>query len=114
MPDDRHPREGEVADARDTQRARQRLVQQVRASLRAADVYARVLSDRFELACTTDPHLLDGVPADLLPHLIAASDAFQDGARHALWHIEPELARNARVIADLARESAGVSSAESR
>lgn len=85
----------------------QRLVHEARASLRAAVVYASALSDRFELACTSQPALLDGIPADQVLHLAAVSEAFQDGARHTLWFIEPELARSAQVIAGLARSGAG-------
>jgi hypothetical protein len=69
--------------------------------------YAISLSDRVELACTSEPELLDGIPAELLLQMAAVSEAFQDGARHTLWFIEPELARSAQVIAGLARHGAG-------
>ncbi len=84
-----------------------RLVHEARVSLRATVVYASALSDRFELASAVDPGLLDGVPAEHLVHLAAVSEAFQDGARHTLWFIEPELARSAQVVAGLARDGAG-------
>lgn len=84
-----------------------RLVHEARASLRATVVYACALSDRFELARASDPTLLDGIPPDFLLHLAAVSEAFQDGARHTLWFIEPELARSAQVVAGLARDGAG-------
>jgi hypothetical protein len=83
-----------------------RLVHEARVSLRATGVYASALSDRFELACASEPTLLDGIPPDLLLHLAAVSEAFQDGARHTLWFIEPELARSAQVVASLARDGA--------
>lgn len=82
------------------------LVHEVRASLRATVVYASALSDRVELACRSQPELLDGIPAELLLHLVAVSEAFRDGARHTLWFIEPELARSAQVIAGLACQGA--------
>lgn len=82
----------------------ERLVNDARASLRATDVYARALTDRLELVHATDPCLLDGVPADVLLHLKAVSDAFQDAACHTLWFVEPELARSAQVVAGLARD----------
>ncbi|HMJ02147.1 MAG TPA: hypothetical protein VK506_04345 [Conexibacter sp.] len=97
-------RPSDGADATTRRDARQRLVREARKSLRASDVYARALGERLELACGTDPHQLSGIPADVLVHLIAVSDAFQDGACHALWLVEPELARNARVLAGLARD----------
>jgi hypothetical protein len=84
-----------------------RLIHEVRESLRATTVYAGALSDRFELACAMDPTQLDNIPADLLVHLEAVSEAFQDGASHALWYIEPELARCTRTVAALARAGAG-------
>lgn len=75
--------------------------------MRATAVYASALSDRFELACALDPAQLDNIPADLLLHLEAVSEAFQDGASHTLWYIEPELARSTRTLAALARAGAG-------
>lgn len=84
-----------------------RLIHAARSSLRAAVVYASALSDRFEVACASEPNQLDSIPADLLLHLEAVSDAFQDGARRTLWFIEPELAQKAQAIAGLAREGAG-------
>jgi len=75
--------------------------------VRATAVYACALSDRIELACTLDPALLDGIPADLLLHLEAVSEAFQDGASHTLWYVEPEIARSTRTLAALARAGAG-------
>ena len=89
-----------------------RLVHEARTSLRATVVYASALSDRFELACASEPTLLDGIPPDLLLHLAAVSGAFQDGARHTLWFIEPELARSAQVVAGLARDGAGAPPAD--
>jgi hypothetical protein len=96
----------------DASRPPTRLVHEARASLRATVVYASALSDRFELACASEPTLLDGIPPDLLLHLSAVSEAFQDGARHTLWFIEPELARSAQVVAGLARDGAGAPPAD--
>jgi len=89
-----------------------RLVHEARASLRETVVYASALSDRFELACASEPRLLDAIPPDLLLHLAAVSEAFQDGARHTLWFIEPELARTAQLVAGLARDGAGAPPAD--
>jgi hypothetical protein len=102
------PEEQTRASARDDpSRPPTRLVHEARVSLRATVAYASALSDRFELACAAEPSLLDGIPSDLLLHLSAVAEAFQDGARQTLWFIEPELARSAQVIAGLARDGAG-------
>jgi hypothetical protein len=107
MPD-KQTRSADRTDASsDPRRPSSRLIHEVRESLRATAVYAGALSDRFELACALDPAQLDGIPADLLVHLEAVSEAFQDGASHALWYIEPELARCTRTVAALARAGAG-------
>lgn len=102
-----HDGAGEADDALTT-----RLLHEVHRTLRAADVYADVLRDRFELAGATDVQLLDGIPAGLLVHLAAVSNAFIEGALHTLWYIEPALARNAQVVAGLARDGAGAPSDE--
>jgi hypothetical protein len=60
------------------------IVDALRASLRATGVYVRLLIDRIELACTTDLLRLDGVPADALAQLTAASEALQGRADCAL------------------------------
>lgn len=112
MGDELTPHEHRSAARGDASAPPARLVHEARASLRATVVYASALSDRFELACASEPELLDGIPADFLLHLRAVSEAFQDGARHTLWFIEPELARSARVIAGLARDGAGEPPAE--
>jgi hypothetical protein len=83
------------------------IVHDVRASLRATDVYVRFLIDRLELALTSDLVHLDGVPDDALVRLLAASDAFRDGAGSTLAHISPDLAQSARTIASLAEQGAG-------
>jgi len=87
--------------------SRDRLVCEARQTLRATGVFAELLGDRIELACATGAAELERVPSESLARLIAVSDAFQDGACHTLWHVEPELARNARVVAGLAREAVG-------
>jgi hypothetical protein len=109
MPDEPPPRDGAMARG-DVCGPPQKLVREARASLRGTVVYASALSDRFELACTSEPDQLAGIPGDFLLHLIAVSEAFQDGARHTLWFIEPELARSAQVIANLARNGARTAS----
>lgn len=81
------------------------LVGELRASLRATDAYLRVLTERLELACATDPTQLTALHADFLIHVIAASDAFGNAAMHTLRHIEPRLAHRAEAIADLARDA---------
>lgn len=80
------------------------MVRELSASLRAADVYVRLLIDRMELASTTGLLPLDGVPADALAQLTAASEAFQSGADRTLGHLDPGLAQTARAVADLMRE----------
>jgi hypothetical protein len=82
-----------------------RIVFEARQSMSATNVYARALSDRFELVWRTDSARLNNISPDVLLHLIAASDAFQDGAYRTLWLVEPELARSAQTIASLARDS---------
>lgn len=114
MPDDPTPHESCAAARRDGTPPPARLVHEARASLRAAVVWATALSDRFELAHASEPDLLDGIAADFLLHLAAVSAAFQDGARHTLWFIEPELARSAQVVAGLARDGAGDPPADDR
>jgi hypothetical protein len=112
MPDKR-TRSADGTDASgDPRRPPSRLIHEVRESLRATTVYACALSDRFELACAFDPAQLDDVPAELLVHLEAVSEAFQDGASHTLWYIAPELARCTRTVAGLARAGAGDPPAE--
>jgi hypothetical protein len=114
MPDEPTPCEDRSSARGDASEPPARLVHEARASLRATVVYASALSDRFELACTSEPTLLGGIPPDFLLHLAAVSEAFQDGARHTLWFIEPELARSAQVIAALARHGAGKPPVEDR
>lgn len=114
MHDELTPPESQTAARGDTPTPSARLLHEARVGLRAAVVYASALSDRFELAYASEPDLLANIPAQLLLHLAAVSDAFQDGARHTLWFIEPELARSAQVIAGLARDGAGDPPADDR
>jgi hypothetical protein len=81
------------------------IVRQTLASLRAADVYIRLLIDRIELARSSDLVQLDGVPVATLVRLTAASEALQDGADRTLADIAPDLAARTEVVADLARQS---------
>jgi hypothetical protein len=99
---DRSPSSGPVRSRR-TPPAR--IVDDARASLRAADMYVRVLIDRIDLSCTSDLAGLGEVSADDLARLAAASDAFVREADRTLAHLHPDVARNARIVADLARES---------
>ncbi|HKG38109.1 MAG TPA: hypothetical protein VKB25_03900 [Conexibacter sp.] len=110
MPDEPNPHDDRTR--RNVSPPPARLVHEARASLRATVVYADALRDRVELACAFKPEQLDGIPAELLLQLTAVSEAFQEGARHTLWFIEPELARSAQVIAGLARDGAGRPPAE--
>jgi hypothetical protein len=106
MPDEPTCRREETARA-STGASRRQLMHAAHTSLLAAVVYATTLSDRFELATAFDPEQLDGIPPGVLLHLEAVSDAFQEGARHTMFFIEPELARGAQRIAALARDGAG-------
>lgn len=76
-------------------------------TLRATSALAHVLGDRLAYACATDSGELDNIPPEHLVDIIAVSDALQDGACRTLWLIHPELARNGRIIASLARDGAG-------
>lgn len=112
MSDEPPRHKSKAAASSDPFRPPGRLIQAVRASLRATVVYATALSDRFEVACASEPAQLYDIPPDLLLHLAAVSEAFQDGARHTLWWMEPELAGRAQTIATLARDGAGDPQAE--
>lgn len=83
------------------------LIARAQETLRATSALAHVLSDRLAYACALDIGQLDNVSAEHFIQLIAVSDVLQDGACRTLWLIEPELARNGRIIARLARDSAG-------
>jgi hypothetical protein len=72
-------------------------------SMRAAEVYARVISDRFELA-SLDERAGHRVPASLLRQLVEASDLLQHNAGRVLRQIDPNVARRVRAIASMARE----------
>ncbi|HZV75137.1 MAG TPA: hypothetical protein VFF79_15590 [Conexibacter sp.] len=81
----------------------ERIVRELRASLRASDVYAGLVIDRLELAWTR-PDLLRGVPAHVIAQLTAASEAFQTGADRVLAHLDPAFAERAARMAELMRE----------
>ena len=75
------------------------------ASLRATDVYVRLLHDRLELARrTTGQDPLGRLDGPALLHVAAVSDALQRAAEDALAQIEPQLAMRARLVAETARE----------
>ena len=81
------------------------LLRATEASLRATDVYRRLLTDRLELARTTHaPAGLGRLDRTALLRVAAASDAFQCAAEAALAQIEPQLANRARLVAEAARE----------
>jgi hypothetical protein len=84
------------------------VVRTLHASLRATEVYVRILIDRIELARLGDLVQLDGLPTDAIVQLTAFSDALQGGAHRALGHVDLELARKAQAVADMAHASTGV------
>lgn len=84
------------------------VVRKLQASLRATEVYVRILIDRIELARTSDLVRLDGVPTDALVQLTAVSDTLQGGADRTLGHLDPELARKTQGVADMAHASTGI------
>lgn len=82
------------------------VVRNLHASLRATEVYLRVLIDRIELSLTSDLVRLDAVPPDALLRLTTVSDSFHGDADLVLGHLSPEVAWKAQGIADMARASA--------
>jgi hypothetical protein len=82
------------------------VVRRLQASLRATEMYVRIMIDRIELARISDLVRLDGAPTDALVQLTAISDALQSGANRTLGHLDPRLARKMAAVADLARRSA--------
>jgi hypothetical protein len=85
--------------------APEHLLRATEASLRATDVYRRLLNDRLELARTTHaPAELGRLDGAALLRVAAASDALQRAAEDALAQIEPQLANRARLVAGAARE----------
>jgi len=88
--------------------APQYLLRRTEASLRATDVYRRLLNDRLELARTTHaPGGLGRLDGAALLRVAAASDALQCAAEDALAQIEPQLASRARFVAGAARVPGG-------
>lgn len=83
------------------------VVQELRASLRTAEVYTQVLISRIELACASDLVRLDTVPVDAMVRLTLAAEAFQQRADRILKYIDHGLAQAAQINADLARQSVG-------
>jgi hypothetical protein len=92
---------------RPTSTVPEQLLRTTEASLRATDVYLRLLSFRLELArhmgSAAGLGRLDG-PA--LLRIAAASDALQSAADGALAQIDRQAATKARQAAELAREGA--------
>jgi hypothetical protein len=85
--------------------APEHLLRATEASLRATDVYRRLLNDRLALARTTHaPAGLGRIDGAALLHVAAASDALQCAAEDVLAQIEPQLANRARLVAEAARE----------
>jgi hypothetical protein len=85
--------------------APEHLLRTTEASLRATEVYLRLLNDRLELARTTHaPGGLGGLDGAVLLRVAAASDALQCAAEDALAQIERQLANRARFVAEAARE----------
>jgi len=83
------------------------VVRRLLASLRATEVYVRLLVDRIELARTSGLVQLGGVPANVLVQLADASDVLRERADHTLGRLDPQVARTARAVAEIACESAG-------
>lgn len=88
-----------------TPKVPEHLLRATEASLRATDVYRRLLNDRLELARTTHaPAGLGRLDGAALLRVAAASDALQRAAEDALAQIEPRLGKRARFVAEAARE----------
>jgi hypothetical protein len=87
--------------------APEHLLRATEASLRATDVYLRLLSFRLDLArhanSATGLGRLDGAA---LLRIAVASDALQSAAESALAQIDCQAATKARQAAELAREGA--------
>jgi hypothetical protein len=81
------------------------VVRKLHASLRAAEVYLQVLTDRIELARTQGLVQFPGVPAKALIHLITVSNALQDSAERTMVHLDPELAQLTQAVADMSCRS---------
>jgi hypothetical protein len=75
------------------------------ASLRASDVYVRLLCDRLETARRARVGGdLGRLEASALHRVIAASGALQHACEDALAHIDRQLAERARLVAHAAAE----------
>jgi hypothetical protein len=88
-----------------TSAAPEHLVRSTEASLRATDVYLRIVTFRLELARrSSNPAELDGLDAAALLRIAVASGALQDAAENALVQIDGQAASRARLAAEMARE----------
>jgi hypothetical protein len=75
------------------------------ASLRATDVYVRLLHDRLEHARrATTGGSLGRLEAGALQRVLAASDALQHACEDALAQIDRQIATKARLVAEAAAE----------
>jgi hypothetical protein len=85
------------------------VVRNLRSSLRATSEYLALAIDRLELACRPSATLtLDGVPADPIVQLAAASEAFQCAADRLLTHLDHGYAVRADAIAEMIRDRASI------
>jgi hypothetical protein len=88
-----------------TSMAPEHLLRTTEASLRATDVYLRVVTFRLELARrSSNPAGLGRLDAAALLCIAAALDALQSAAENALEQIDRQAAARARLAAETARE----------
>lgn len=84
--------------------APERLLRTTEASLRATDVYLRMLSFRLDLARHTNRAGLGRLDGPALLRIVAASDALQSAVENSLAQIDRQAATKARQAAESARE----------
>ena len=81
------------------------LLRATEATLRATDVYARLLTHRLELARRANaPTGLGNLDGAALLRATAAADALTSAAADALAQIDRQLAARAQAVAEIARE----------
>jgi len=88
-----------------TSTASEQLLHRTEATLRAADVYSRLLIDRLEVARRAgDRSRLGGLDGGALLHVAVVGEALQRAAAEALAQLDRELARRAQLVAETASE----------
>jgi hypothetical protein len=88
-----------------TSTAPEQLLCRTEATLRAADVYSRLLIDRLELARRAgDRSRLGALDGVALLHVAVVGEALQRAMSEALAQVDRELARRAQLIAETASE----------